>query len=35
MSARALSTWAIEDLGPRALEFRDSMYHATIAGALH
>jgi EAL domain-containing protein (putative c-di-GMP-specific phosphodiesterase class I) len=35
MSARALSTWAIEDLGPRALEFRDSMYHTTIAGALH
>jgi EAL domain-containing protein (putative c-di-GMP-specific phosphodiesterase class I) len=35
MSARALSTWAIEDLGPRALEFRDSMYHSTLAGALH
>ena len=35
MSARALSTWAIEDLGPRALEFRDSMYHTTIAGSLH
>jgi EAL domain-containing protein (putative c-di-GMP-specific phosphodiesterase class I) len=35
MTARALSSWAMEDLGPRALEFRDSLYSATAAGALH
>ena len=35
MSARALSSWAMEDVGPRALEFRDSLYRATAAGALH
>ena len=35
MTARALSSWAMEALGPRALEFRDSLYSATAAGALH
>jgi diguanylate cyclase (GGDEF)-like protein len=35
MSARALSSWAMEDVGPRALDFRDSLYHVTVAGALH
>jgi len=25
----------MEDVGPRALEFRDSLYSATAAGALH
>jgi diguanylate cyclase (GGDEF)-like protein len=35
MSARALSNWAMEDVGPRALEFRDSLYRPTAAGALH
>jgi hypothetical protein len=35
MSPRALSAWAMEDVGPGALEFRDSLYRATAAGALH
>jgi len=35
MSARALSSWAMEEVGPRALEFRDSLYRPTAAGALH
>ena len=35
MTARALSCWAMEDVGPRALEFRDSLYSTTAAGALH
>jgi len=35
MSPRALSAWAMEDVGPRALEFRDSLYRATAAGPLH
>jgi len=35
MSPRALSAWAMEDVGPRALEFRDSLYRPTAAGALH
>jgi diguanylate cyclase (GGDEF)-like protein len=35
MTAQALSSWAMEDLGPRALEFRDSLYRPTAAGALH
>ena len=35
MTAQALSSWAMEDVGPRALEFRDSLYSATAAGALH
>jgi hypothetical protein len=25
----------MEDVGPRALEFRDSLYRPTAAGALH
>ena len=32
---RRLSAWAMEDVGPRALEFRDSLYRPTAAGALH
>ncbi len=35
MSARALALWAMEDVGPGALEFRDSLYRPTAAGALH
>jgi diguanylate cyclase (GGDEF)-like protein len=35
MSARSLSSWANEDNGPRALDFRDSLYRPTAAGALH
>ena len=33
MSARALSRWAMEDVGPRALEFRDSLYRPTARPA--
>jgi diguanylate cyclase (GGDEF)-like protein len=35
MPAKALAVWAIEDVGPRALDFRDSLYQATSSGALH
>jgi len=35
MSALALSAWAMDDEGTRNLEFRDSLYKATVAGALH
>ena len=35
MSAIALSAWAMDDEGTRGLEFRDSLYKATAAGALH
>jgi diguanylate cyclase (GGDEF)-like protein len=35
MPAKALAVWAIEDVGPRALDFRDSLYQATTPGALH
>ena len=35
MSALALSAWAMDDEGTRSLEFRDSLYKATGAGALH
>jgi diguanylate cyclase len=35
MSAIALSAWAMDDEGTRGLEFRDSLYKATVAGALH
>ena len=35
MSALALSAWAMDDEGTRGLEFRDSLYKATVAGALH
>jgi len=35
MTAKALAVWAIEDVGPRALDFRDSLYQATSSGALH
>ncbi len=35
MSASALAVWAIDDVGPRALDFRDSLYQGTSPGALH
>ena len=35
MSALALSSWAMQDIGPRAMDFRDSLYRVTAAGALH
>jgi len=35
MSAMALSAWAMDDDGTRGVEFRDSLYRATVAGALH
>jgi len=35
MPAKALAVWAIEDVGPRALDFRDSLYQITSPGALH
>jgi diguanylate cyclase (GGDEF)-like protein len=35
MSAMALSAWAMDDEGTRGVEFRDSLYRATVAGALH
>ncbi|HEX7438916.1 MAG TPA: EAL domain-containing protein, partial [Caldimonas sp.] len=35
MPADALALWAIEDVGPRALDFRDSLYQGTSPGALH
>jgi diguanylate cyclase (GGDEF)-like protein len=35
MSASALSAWATDDEGPRGIEFRESLYKATVAGALH
>jgi diguanylate cyclase (GGDEF)-like protein len=35
MPADALALWAIDDVGPRALDFRDSLYQGTSPGALH
>ena len=35
MSAPALSAWAMEDDSTRGIEFRDSLYRQTGAGALH
>ena len=35
MPAKELSVWAIDDVGPRALDFRDSLYQGTSPGALH
>jgi len=35
MTARALSAWAMDDVGPEAIEFRDSLYRPTLPGALH
>ena len=35
MSASELVVWALEDVGPRALGFRDSLYQTTAPGALH
>jgi diguanylate cyclase (GGDEF)-like protein len=35
MPAKDLAVWAIEDVGPRALDFRDSLYQGTTPGALH
>ena len=35
MPAKALALWAIDDAGPRALDFRDSLGLTTSPGALH
>ena len=35
MSAMALSSWAHDEGSPRTLEFRESLYRVTAAGALH
>jgi EAL domain-containing protein (putative c-di-GMP-specific phosphodiesterase class I) len=35
MPAKALALWAIDDVGPRAHDFRDSLYQTTSPGALH
>jgi diguanylate cyclase len=35
MSAKALALWAMNDVGPRALEFRDSLFAETLPTALH
>jgi diguanylate cyclase (GGDEF)-like protein len=35
MPANELALWAIDDVGPRALDFRDSLYQPTSPGALH
>ncbi|MEO6362691.1 MAG: EAL domain-containing protein, partial [Caldimonas sp.] len=35
MSARALTSWAMEESGIRTMDFRDSLYRPTAAGALH
>jgi diguanylate cyclase len=35
MPAKALALWAIDDVGPRALDFRESLYQTTSPGALH
>jgi hypothetical protein len=29
MSAKALALWAIDDVGPRTMNFRDSLFKAT------
>ena len=35
MPAKELALWAIDDVGPRALDFRDSLYQPTSPGPLH
>ncbi len=35
MTAAALSSWAMDEGAPKQLEFRDSLYRITAAGALH
>ena len=35
MSAMALSSWAHDEGSPRTLDFRESLYRVTAAGALH
>lgn len=35
MSAKALALWAMNDVGPRAIEFRDSLFAETLPAALH
>ncbi len=35
MPASALAVWAMDDVGPRALDLRDSLYQGTSPGALH
>ena len=35
MSAKALALWAMNDVGPRTMEFRDSLFAETLPTALH
>jgi diguanylate cyclase (GGDEF)-like protein len=35
MSAKALALWATDDVGPRALDFRDSLFAETLPSAIH
>ena len=35
MSAKALALWAMSDVGPRALDFRDSLFAETLPAAIH
>jgi diguanylate cyclase (GGDEF)-like protein len=35
MSAKALALWAMQDEGPRAIEFRQSLFQETLPTALH
>ena len=35
MSAKALALWAMNDVGPRAMEFRDSLFAETLPAAIH
>jgi hypothetical protein len=30
MSAKALALWAMDDVGPRAMNFRDSLFKETM-----
>jgi EAL domain-containing protein (putative c-di-GMP-specific phosphodiesterase class I) len=35
MSAKALALWAMDDLGPRSIEFRASLFQETLPTPLH
>ena len=35
MSAKALALWAINDVGPRSLSFRPSLFQATLPAPIH
>jgi diguanylate cyclase len=35
MSAKALALWAMQDEGPRSIEFRQSLFQETQPTALH